>query len=144
MCIQYWSRVDTLQVNTSTDEECDRNVKFQNCRVIWYKRPRIMMRTMSERSILLQQMSTSVDTRLEGVVGAFLVETLVPCPVELCEVSSGYVAGLLLFSFQARANWCSCASVVTFFEQCCDQFVVQFLCPVFSHQHVAQCTLHEF
>ena len=27
------------------------------------------------------------------------------------------------------------------FEQCCSQFVVGFLCPVFSHQHVAQCTL---
>ena len=31
-----------------------------------------------------------------------------------------------------------------FFEQCCDQFVVQFCSPVFSHRCVAQCTLHEF
>ena len=44
----------------------------------------------------------------------------------------------------ARVNWCSCANVVIFFEQCCGQFVVLFLCPVFSHQCVAQCTLHEF
>ena len=36
-----------------------------------YKRPRIVMRSMSERSILLQQISTSVGTRLEGVVGTY-------------------------------------------------------------------------
>ena len=42
-----------------------------NCRVIWYKRSRIVMRNMGERSTLLQQISTSVDTRLEGVVGAY-------------------------------------------------------------------------
>ena len=38
---------------------------------IWYKRPRIVMRSMSERSTLLQQISTSVGTSLEGVVGTY-------------------------------------------------------------------------
>ena len=36
-----------------------------------YKRPRIVMRSMGERSTLLQQISTSVGTRLEGDVGAY-------------------------------------------------------------------------
>ena len=43
-----------------------------------------------------------------------LVETWVLCPIELCDVSSGRVAGLLLFFPSARVNWCSCASVVIF------------------------------
>ena len=44
---------------------------------IWYKRPRIVMRSMSERSTL-QQISTSVGTSLEGDVVRILVETWVP------------------------------------------------------------------
>ena len=42
-----------------------------------------------------------------------LVETWVLFPIELCDVTSGRVAGLLFFS-SARVNWCSCASVVIF------------------------------
>ena len=38
---------------------------------IWYKRPRIVMRSMSERSTLLQQVSTMVGTSLEGDVGTY-------------------------------------------------------------------------
>ena len=62
----------------------------------------------------------------------------------LSYVTFFWLCGLSLVVPSARVNWCSCASIVIFFEQCCDQFVVQFLCPVFSHQCVAQCTLHEF
>ena len=29
MSTQHWSRVETSQANTSTDEECDRNVRFE-------------------------------------------------------------------------------------------------------------------
>ena len=43
-----------------------------------------------------------------------LVENCVLRPIELCEVSSGRVAGLLLFFPSARVNWCSCESVVIF------------------------------
>ena len=36
-----------------------------------------------------------------------------------------WICGLSFVVFpSARVNWCSCASVVIFFEQCCDQFVV--------------------
>ena len=45
---------------------------------IWYKRPRIVMRSMSERSTLLLQVSTSVGKSLEGDVVRILVETWVP------------------------------------------------------------------
>ena len=44
---------------------------------IWYKRPRIVMRSMSERSTL-RQISTCVGTSLEGDVVRILVETWVP------------------------------------------------------------------
>ena len=44
---------------------------------IWYKRPRIVMRSMSERSTL-RQISTSVGTSLEVDVVRILVETWVP------------------------------------------------------------------
>ena len=56
------------------DEQPTKRSKSNNdksCRVIWCKRPRMVMRSMSERSTLLQQISTSVGTRLEGVVGAY-------------------------------------------------------------------------
>ena len=59
--------------NTSTDGECDRNVRFEIVG-IWYKRPRIVVRSMSERSTLLQQISTSVGTSLEGDVARILVK----------------------------------------------------------------------
>ena len=45
---------------------------------IWYKRARIVVRSMSERSTLLQQISTSVGTSLEGDLVRILVETWVP------------------------------------------------------------------
>ena len=45
---------------------------------IWYKCPRIVVRSMSERSTLLQQISTSVGTSLEGDVVRILVKTWVP------------------------------------------------------------------
>ena len=38
---------------------------------IWYKRPRIVMRSMRVRSTLLQQISTMVGTSLEGDVGTY-------------------------------------------------------------------------
>ena len=38
---------------------------------VWYKRPRIVMRSMSERSILLRQISTMVGPSLEGDVGTY-------------------------------------------------------------------------
>ena len=44
-----------------------------------------------------------------------LVEIWVPWPIELCDVSSGCVAGLLFFLPSACVNWCSCASLVIFF-----------------------------
>ena len=44
---------------------------------IWYKRPRIVMRSMNERSTL-RQISTSVGTSLEVDVVRILVETWVP------------------------------------------------------------------
>ena len=76
MNTQHWSRVEMSQANTSPDRECDRNVRFEIVG-IWYKRPRIVMRSMSERSTL-QQISTSVGTSLEGDVVRILVETWVP------------------------------------------------------------------
>ena len=48
---------------------------------------------------------------------------------------------LLLFFPSAHVHWRKRRDI---FEQCCDQFVVKCLCPIFSHQFVAQCTLHEF
>ena len=70
MSTQHWSRVvsrkQTRQRMESAIETSD--LKLSG---IWYKRPRIMMRSMSERSTLLQQISTSVGTSLEGDVGTY-------------------------------------------------------------------------
>ena len=69
MSTQHWSRVEMSQANTSTDGECDRNVRFEivgdlvqtskNCDA------------KHERSTLLQQISTMVGTSLEGDVGTY-------------------------------------------------------------------------
>ena len=67
---------------------------------IWYKRPRIVVRSMSDRSTL-QQISTSVGTSLEGDVVRILVETWVPRPIELCDVSSGRVIGKRVTDIQS-------------------------------------------
>ena len=115
-----------------------------NCQVIWCKSPRFVMRSMSERSTLLQQISTSVHTRLEGVVSTYSGGNWVPWPIELCDVSSGYMTGGFLFFLQhawtgvvAQASWYFSNSVVI-------NSLSSFSLPFFSHQHVAQCTLHEF
>ena len=67
----------------------------------WYKRPRIVMRSMSERSTLQQQISTSVGTKLEGVVGTYSGGNLgYRDLLGLCDVPSGRVIGILLFCLQ--------------------------------------------
>ena len=66
---------------------------------IWYKRPRIVMRSMSERSTLLQQISTMVGTSLEGDVGTYSGGNLGTVTIELCDVSSGRVNGIFVVFF---------------------------------------------
>ena len=70
MSTQHWSRVkrrkQTRQRMESAIETSD--LKLSG---IWYKRPRIVMRSMRVRSTLLQQISTMVGTSLEGDVGTY-------------------------------------------------------------------------
>ena len=75
MSTQHWSRVEMSQANTSTDGECDRNVRFEivgdlvqtskNCGV------------KHERMFNSARISTSVGTSLEDDVVRILVETWV-------------------------------------------------------------------
>ena len=71
-----------------------------------------------------------------------LVETWIPRPIELCDVSSGYVVACpLLFFPSARVNWCNCASVVIFSNSVVINSLSSFSVPfsVISLLRIARC-----
>ena len=111
MSTQHWSRVETSLANTSTDGECDRNVRFEivvwsgtNVQELWCEAWTNVQLFCSRSRQALARVWKELWVRI-------LVETWVLWPIELCDVSSGRVAGIF---FSARVNWCSCASVVIF------------------------------
>ena len=80
-------------------------------------------------------------TSLEGDVGTYSVETWVPWPIELCDVSSGRVIGIFCCFSSARLNWCSYASVVIFSNSVVVKSLSSFSVPfsVISMLHSARC-----
>ena len=53
------------------------------------------------------------------------------------------MSNFLLFFLQHACTGVVAQSVVIFLNSVVVNSLSEFLCPVFSHQHVAQCTLHE-
>ena len=71
MSTQHWSRVEMSQANTSTDGECDRNVRFEIVGDLVQTFKYCDAKHERTFNTLLQQISTSVGTSMEGDVGTY-------------------------------------------------------------------------
>ena len=98
----------------------------------------IVPASYDEYTALVKSDNVVKQTRLESSQGCvLLVETWIPWPIELCDVSSGYVACPLLFFPSARVNWCSCASVVIF-----SMWSIRCLVSLYRFQSSVCCAVH--